>query len=224
MKTTKEVSVVIPCINEEESIGQSIETIQKVFTQNKINGEIIVVDNNSTDGTSEIALKYPIKYIFESNRGYGNAYKAGLKHAEGNLIIMGDPDNSYDFNDIPKFLFHLQKYDFVIGSRFLGKIKPGAMPLLHRYLGNPGIRSMMKILHGVNPSEPSTGFVGIKKELLEKLNLKQQGMEFSSEIIIKVHKIGATVKEIPITYHIRSGKSKVKPLSDGLRHARYLIK
>jgi len=218
------VSVILPCLNEEESIGTSIQKIQKVFINYKIDGEIIVVDNNSTDNSSKIAKQFEIQYIFEPKRGYGNAYLSGLKSANGKYLIFGDPDNSYDFNEIPNFLFHLKEYDFVLGSRFKGKMEKGSMSSLHRYIGNPGIRFLLRILFGLKISEPSTGFFGIREEVLKQLKLKEPGMEFSSEILIRVKKNGLRLKEIPINYHKRAGKSKLRTFRDGFRHLKFMIK
>ena len=163
-----DVSVILPCLNEEESIGGNIKKIQTIFQRKNINGEIVVVDNGSTDNSATIAKQFKIKYIFEPKRGYGNAYLIGLKHAEGNYLILGDPDDSYDFNEIPKFLFYLKKHDVVLGSRFKGHIEKGAMPFLHQYIGNPGIRFLLKYLYGLHVSEPSTGFIGFKKEAFKR--------------------------------------------------------
>lgn len=218
------VSVILPCLNEEKAIGLSIQKIQNVFRKYNIKGEIIVVDNGSTDNSSKIAKKFKIKYIFEPKRGYGNAYLSGFKHAEGKYLILGDPDNSYDFNEIPRFLFYLQEYDTVLGSRFKGRIEKGAMPSLHRYIGNPGIRLLLRILFDLKLSEPSTGFIGLRKEVLVKLRLKESGMEFSSEILVRIKKNGLRLKEIPINYYKRLGTSKLRSFRDGLRHLRFLIK
>jgi len=177
------LSIVLPCLNEEASVGICIEKIFQVLIKNNIDGEIIAVDNNSTDRSAEIIKNTKAVYVFEQSRGYGNAYLAGIKRAQGKYIIMGDPDGSYDFSEIPKFLYTLEnEIDFVIGSRFAGQIEKGAMPFLHRYVGNPMIRFLLRSFYGLNISEPSTGFIGIGKNDLDKMMLKQTGMEFSSEI------------------------------------------
>jgi len=218
------VSVILPCLNEEESIGHSIKKIQDIFVRNNIDGEIIVVDNGSTDNSASIAKKYEIKYVFEPKRGYGNAYLTGFKHAKGKYLILGDPDNSYDFDEIPNFLLNLKNSDIVLGSRFLGKIEKGAMPSLHRYIGNPGLRLLFRILYGLNVSESSIGCVGLRKEALKRLHLKEPGMEFSSEMLVKAKKNNLKLKEIPINYYRRSGKSKLRTFRDGFRHLHFLIK
>lgn len=218
------VSVVLPCLNEEESIGQAIKKIQAVCARHAISAEIIVVDNASTDTTAQIAKRHPITYVFEPNRGYGNAYQAGFQRATGTYIIMGDPDSSYDFNDIPRFLAELQSFDVVLGSRFLGSIEPGAMPFLHRYVGNPGIRFLFYMLFGLRLTEPSTGFLGIHRKYLPLLQLSEPGMEFSSEMLVRIHQSGLRLTEIPIDYHVRSGSSKLRTFRDGFRHLCFLLK
>ena len=139
------ISIILPCLNEERSIGKSIEKIELTLKENNLNGEIIVVDNNSTDNSAKVAKQYKINYILEKRKGYGNAYLAGLNKAKGEYIIMGDPDGSYDFNEIPNFLKELEKNDFIVGSRYLGKMKKGAMPLSHKYIGNPIIRLFLRL-------------------------------------------------------------------------------
>lgn len=215
------LSVILPCLNEEASVGKSIEKIKRVFKEYKIDGEIIAVDNNSTDNSANIIKQHNVKYIFKKERGYGNAYLEGLKHVKGDYLILGDPDGSYDFNEIPSFLQKLKEVDFVIGSRYLGKIKKGAMPFSHRYFGNPIIRLLLR-MNGLNIQETCTGFVGFKKEVLNKLNLKQTGMEFSSELLVRVKQNNFKIEEYPITYHQRIGKSKINEIRDGLRHLKFL--
>lgn len=218
------VSVVLPCLNEEEGLEWAIPTIKNVFKTTGLQGEIIVVDNDSTDNSAAVAKQHGVVYVFQKERGYGNTYRAGLPQAKGEHIIMADPDGSYDFNEIPNFLSNLEHYDVVLGSRFSGQMKAGAMPILHRYIGNPGIRFLLWSLHGVRVSEPSTGFVGLRKDALSRLKLKEAGMEFSSEMLVEIGRQKLKLKEIPITYHQRIGLSKLRTWQDGMRHLRYLIK
>lgn len=220
----KDVSVVLPCLNEEDSIAEAITTILSVFEQNALAGEVIVVDNASTDATAERAKQLPITYVFEPNRGYGNAYRAGFARATGRSVIMGDPDASYDFTEVPKFLQLLETNDFVLGSRFAGDMEKGAMPFLHRYVGNPCILFIMRILHGLKLTEPSTGFVGIRRDIIPSLNLKETGMEFSSEILVRVKQHNYTMYETPINYKVRKGSSKLRTFRDGFRHLWFLLK
>ena len=136
---------------------------------------------------------------------------------------MGDPDGSYDFDEIPRFLKELENFDLIIGSRFLGEIRRGAMPFSHRYIGNPIIRILLRF-NGLRIKETCTGFIGIRRALIQNLNLKQPGMEFSSEFLIRAKKNNLKMKEIPIIYYPREGKSKLNEIRDGLRHFSFLIK
>lgn len=217
-----QVSVILPCLNEEAGLAHAIHTIREVFAKERLAGEIIVVDNGSTDGSAQIAKRGGVIYVLEPRRGYGNAYRAGFERATGEYVIMGDPDGSYDFNDIPRFLKELRAADAVLGSRFKGRIVKGAMPFLHRYVGNPGLRFLLRLLHRVRVSEPSTGFIGIRRAALLRLPLKTSGMEFSSEMLVQMKLNGLSMTEIPIIYYPRTGVSKLRALRDGLRHVRYL--
>lgn len=219
-----DVSVVLPCLNEEDGIGPSIEKIQRVFAAHEIPGEIVVVDNGSTDNTAQIVQRYDIRYVYEPARGYGNAYRAGFAAAAGTHIIMGDPDSSYDFDEIPRFLKELQHFDAVLGSRFLGTMESGAMPFLHRYIGNPGMLLLFRTLFGLRLTEPSTGFLGFRRELLPALRLSEPGMEFSSEMLVRIHRKGFRLTEIPIDYGVRTGTSKLRSFRDGFRHLFFLLK
>ena len=216
------VSVILPCLNEAESIGSCIEKIQAIFVQNGIDGEIVVVDNGSTDTSAAIAQQFQITYVHEPKRGYGRAYLAGFKHATGQSIILGDPDNSYGFFEIPRFLSYLVEYDVVLGSRFKGRMEKDAMPFLHRYIGNPLLRFLLRFLHGLHVSEPSTGFLAIRRDKLMLLDLKEPGMEFSSEMLVRIKQKRLSLKEIPIVYHQRIGTSKLRTFRDGFRHLRFL--
>lgn len=220
----KEISVVIPCLNEEEGVGICISKIQEVFFQLGIEGEVIIVDNGCTDNTINIVKSFSdprIRIVHQPRRGYGNAYLAGFKYAEGKIIIMGDADNSYDFYDISRFLEALKENDFVIGNR--ASIEYGAMPSLHRYIGKPMFSFLMKSFFNLKISDSHCGFGAIKKEALDKLNLKSGGMEFASEILIKARKKGLKIAEIPIVYSPRIGESKLRTFKDGARHLRLIF-
>jgi len=220
----EKVSVLMPCLNEEKGVGICIKKIQEVFKKENIDGEIIVVDNGSTDNTVSVAEKYGVKVIRESEKGYGNAYLTGFKHVsdECGIVIMGDADNSYDFYDIPRFLKMMSEsnVDFVIGNRkYLNK---DSSPFLHRYIGRPVFSILLRWLFHLNISDSHCGFGAIKKEALDKLKLRSSGMEFASEILIKAKKNHLKIKEIPIIYYDRIGNSKLRTFQDGTRHL-YLI-
>ena len=218
------VSVILPCLNEEKTIGESIKNIQEVFKRGAIDGEIVVVDNGSTDHSALIARKFPITYVYEPRHGYGLAYQAGFAQAAGGVVVMGDPDSSYDFNDIPRFLSHLEGHDVVLGSRFLGRMEKGAMPLLHRYVGNPFLRFLLRSLFGLRISESCTGFLAIRRDKLELLELKEPGMEFSSELLVRIKQKNLHLAEIPINYYRRAGNSKLRTFRDGWRHLIFMVR
>jgi len=221
-----ELSVIMPCLNEEKTVGVCIKKCLEVFKQEKIKGEVIVVDNNSTDKSAEIARKAGAKAIFEPKRGYGNAYLRGLSEAKGKYIAIGDADNTYDFYEIPKFLDALREgYDFVSGTRLKGEIKPGAMPFLHRHIGNPLLTGLLNLFFKTSFSDVHCGFKAFTKEALKKLDLKCIGMEFASELTIKASKENLKTTEIPITYCPRdkATKSKLNSFKDGWRHLRFML-
>jgi len=216
-----QISVVLPCLNEEKGLPVCVGKIREVFRAYELDGEIIVVDNNSSDNTSEIAKNLGVEVVFEGNRGYGNAYKKGFKSAKGEFVFLGDADNSYDFYDIPRFLEVLNTgADFVIGNR--ASVMKGSSPFLHQHIGRPFFSAVLRRLFDLKISDSHCGFGVIRKSALDSLNLKSSGMEFASEILIKAKKNNLNIQEIPITYHKRFGKSKLRTFRDGFRHI-YLI-
>jgi len=220
-----QVSVVLPCLNEENSIEICIKKIKDVFEKEKIDGEIIVVDNGSTDRSVEIVKKYSdVKLLFEPQKGYGYALRCGIENAQGEYIIMGDADNTYDFYEIPKFLEKLKEgYDLVIGSRFKGKILKGAMSFSHRYIGNPILTGMLRFFFGGNISDAHCGLRGFTKQAYQKMNLRTTGMEFASEMVIHALKKKLRIAEIPIIYYPRIGESKLSSFRDAWRHIRFML-
>ena len=219
-----EVSVIIPSLNEERTIGVCIEKVKKVFDDHNIKGEIIVSDN-STDRTPEIARALGAKVVTPDKRGYGYAYLYAFKHARGKYIVIGDADNTYDFLEIPKLLEPLRKgeADFVIGSRFKGKILPGAMPWLHKYIGNPLLTWFLNFFFKAGVSDAHSGFRAFTREALQKLKLRCHGMEFASEMIIEAVRRELRIKEVPIIYYPREGESKLSSFSDGWRHLKFML-
>jgi glycosyltransferase involved in cell wall biosynthesis len=218
-----DVSVIIPALNEERTIGECIIRIQKVFHDNKINGEIIVADSSS-DKTLEIASSLGATVIKPEKSGYGNAYLAGFGYARGQFIVMGDADNTYDFYEIPRLVEPLKKgADFVIGSRFKGTINPGSMAPLHRYIGNPLLTWMINIIFGTHFSDTHSGFRAITREALDHLNLKTGGMEFASEMLVMASKEHLKIVEVPIDYYPRQAPSKLHSFADGWRHIRFVL-
>lgn len=219
-----EVSVIIPSLNEEKTIGICIEKVKKVFEKYNIDGEIIVSDN-STDRTPDIARSLGAKVVTPDKRGYGYAYLYALRHARGKYIVIGDADDTYDFSEIPKLLELLKNgdADIVIGSRFKGEIKKGAMPWLHRYIGNPLLTWLLNLFFKAGISDAHSGFRAFKREALEKMRLRCRGMEFASEMIIEAVRRGLRIKEVPITYYPRHGESKLSSFRDGWRHLKFML-
>ncbi len=220
-----EVSVVIPSLNEEKTIGICIEKIKKVFKNYNINGEIIVADN-STDKTPEIARALGAKVVTPDKKGYGYAYLYAFKYAKGKYIVIGDADNTYDFLEMPKLLEPLKKgeADLVIGSRFKGNILDGAMPWLHRYIGNPLLTRFLNLFFKAGVSDAHSGFRAFTRDALEKMKLRGDGMEFASEMIIRAVWAGLRIKEVPITYYPRQGSEpKLKSFRDGWRHLKFML-
>jgi len=218
------VSVVIPALNEAESIEacvrRSIETMEK----HGIRGEVIVADNGSDDGTPELAREAGARVINEQRKGYGSAYLAGFASARGKYIVMGDADETYDFGEIARFIEPLDEgADLVMGSRLRGKIHPGAMPWLHRYVGNPVLTGVLNLFFRTGVSDAHCGMRAFRRELLPRLDLRTTGMEFASEQVIRSSKLGLDIREIPIEYHPRTGESKLSSFSDGWRHLRFLL-
>ena len=220
----KKVSVVIPTKNEEETIGTCLQKIQKVFNEHHICGEIIVADN-STDKTPQIAKSLGAKVVVPDRLGYGYAYQFGFKQASGDYIVMGDGDGTYDFAEIPKFIEPLMKKeaDLAIGSRFKGRIKKGAMPWLHRYIGNPILTMFLNLFFKIGVSDAHCGLRAFTKEALERMHFNTDGMEFASEMLIQAVRRKLRIKEVPITYYPRKGKSKLSSFSDGWRHLKFML-
>ncbi|ADT85097.1 glycosyltransferase family 2 protein [Thermococcus barophilus] len=219
-----EVSIVLPTMNEEDAVKAVLPKIKDVMEKTGISYEIIVVDK-SNDRTPEIAKNLGATVIRQKGKGYGDAYLEGFKHARGKYIIMLDPDGSYDPLDIPRLLGPLLegKADFVMGTRLKGKIEKGAMPRLHRYIGNPLLTKILNILFKAGISDAHCGMRAIRKDALEKLPLKCKGMEFASEMVIEAAKKKLRIAEVPITYHPRIGESKLSSFRDGWRHLRLML-
>jgi glycosyltransferase involved in cell wall biosynthesis len=216
------VSVVIPCLNEAETIAECVSQALAVLAVNGLEGEVIVVDNGSTDGSGELARTAGADVVEEPRRGYGSAYLAGLAAAQGDYIVMVDADLTYDFGEIPGFVRELEAgADVVIGNR-MQNIKPGAMPLLSR-LGNPLLSGFLNVLHRTNVHDAHCGMRALRRDLVPVLNLRTVGMEFASEMVIRATREHLDVREVPIALHPRVGESKLSPFRDGWRHLRLIL-
>jgi glycosyltransferase involved in cell wall biosynthesis len=218
------VSVVMPCLNEEEAIGACIEKIQNTFARANIDGEIIVCDNGSTDNSVAIAESMGARVVHQSLRGYGNAYLKGFASARGSYLIMGDADDTYDFNLIPEFLDKLmdERYDFVTGSRYI-KERDKSMPFTHRFFGNPMLTAILNILFGTAYTDVYCGFRGFSRKAYDLIQPVSPGMEFNLELAINAGLAGLKIVEVPIQLHPRKGQSKLRTIRDGWRSLRMML-
>ena len=217
------VSVVIPCLNEAASIERCVRAARDTLARAGIEGEVIVVDNGSDDGSGDLAARAGARVVVEPRRGYGSAYLAGLAAARGEHVVMADADLTYDFNEIPRFLGELQAgADMVVGNR-MENIRPGAMPALHRYVGNPLLTGVLNLFFRTGVHDAHCGMRAIRRDALPALGLRSLGMEFASEMIVRASKAGLEIRELPIEYHPRGGESKLSRFRDGWRHLRYLL-
>jgi glycosyltransferase involved in cell wall biosynthesis len=194
-----------------------------VIDANQIDGEVIVVDNGSDDGSGEIAANAGATVVREPERGYGSAYLTGLATARGRYIVMADADLTYDFNEIPRFVSELEDgADVVIGNR-MKNIHPGAMPWHHRYIGNPLLSGFLNLLFRTGVDDAHCGMRALRREVLPRLDLRTTGMEFASEMVIRAAKEKLDVRQFAIEYHPRGGESKLSSFRDGWRHLRFLL-
>lgn len=218
------VSVVMPCLNEEEAIGSCIEKIQRTFREANIPGEIVVADNGSTDRSVEIALSMGARVVHQPERGYGNAYLKGFSEARGHYLVMGDADDTYDFGLIPEFVGKMQKdgYEFVTGSRYLGK-GDEHITWLHRYVGNPLLTFGLNWLFGTAYTDVYCGYRAFSRKAYERIAPVSPGMEFNLELAINAKLAGLRATEIPIQLAPRKGKSKLNTLQDGWRSLRMML-
>ena len=225
----RELSVVLPCLDEELAIGQCLDQIRTVIQTHNLDAEVVVVDNGSTDSSRRILEEYAknfpeLRITEEVRRGYGLAYLKGFSIAEGKYIFMMDADGTYDFKDIPRFLEEISMgYDLIVGNRFASRMEKGVMPLLHRYIGNPILSFITRIFFKLKIHDIHCGARMIRKEVLSNMALYTAGMEFASEMIVKASRQDLKISEVPISYHTRIGKSKLKSFSDGWRHLRFLL-
>jgi len=225
-----ELSIVIPCLNEAETIAVCVQKAQKSIQEMGIDAEVLIGDNGSTDGSCEIAEKLGARVVAVTEKGYGNALMGGIAAAKGKYILMGDADDSYDFLETPRFVAKLREgYELVQGCRLPaggGKVMPGAMPFSHRWIGNPAFSFMARRMFSAPINDIYCGLRGFTKELYESLDQRCSGMEFATEMIIKASLRKAKIAEVPITLH-RDGRKLQKPhlrtVRDGWRTLRFFL-
>ena len=224
MPPAPQISVVIPCLNEEAAVGTVVQKAWEGITRSGRTGEVIVVDNGSTDASAEVAAEHGALVVSEPRRGYGQAYLTGISHAQGEYVVMADADDTYPVNELAAFVDALESnQDLVLGSRFEGQIHKGAMPWSHRFIGNPILTGMLNRLFGIRVSDAHCGMRAIRRSALQRLDLHSTGMEFASEMVFKAFRRKLVVGEIPIDYFPRTGESKLSRFSDAWRHVRFML-
>lgn len=220
------ISVVMPCLNEAETLAVCIRKAARALQSLPVPGEIIVADNGSTDDSVAIAQACGARVVVETKKGYGHAYHAGIMAAEGEYIVIADSDDSYDFGDVGRFVEPLlQGYDLVMGSRFKGRIEKGAMPWLHRYIGNPLLSGLLNAMYRTGISDAHCGMRAFTKSAYHKMNLRTGGMEFASEMVIRAAQTRLKMYEIPIVLH-KDGRNRpphLRSFRDGWRHLRFML-
>jgi hypothetical protein len=218
------VSVIFPCLNEEESVGSCVEATRRAFNSDGLDCEVIVADNGSTDGSAQAAATAGARVVSEPRRGYGSAVSAGVAASRGEIILTADADGTYPMEEAPALARAAANgKGIVLGSRFTGNMSPGAMPYLHRVVGSPATRLLLRILFGVRGSDPHSGMRAMKRSVFEKVRPRSPGWEFTVEMLVNAKRQGVGVEEIPIDYRTRLGTSKLRALPEGWRFFRFLV-
>ncbi len=220
------LSVVIPCLNEQKTIGICVDKAYKAIRELNLDGEVVVADNGSTDNSVKIADCSGARIVKVSQKGYGSACIDGLKAAEGEFLIVADADDSYNFEEIAPFIEKLEEgYDFVVGNRFKGNIQKGAMPFLHRYLGTPVLTWIMNLLFRTGIGDTNCGMRALTKDAFLKMHLKAGGMEFATEMIVKASVCKLKIAEVPCNLYKdkRGRKPHLSAWPDGWRHLRFML-
>jgi hypothetical protein len=225
-----EVSVVMPCLNEHETVGICVQKALDALARSGLAGEVVVADNGSTDGSIEIARSLGARVVAVGRRGYGSALRGGIGAARGRYVIMGDADDSYDFSEVPRFVHELRKgYDLVQGCRLPsggGTVLPGAMPRLHRWFGNPALSWLARLMFKTQIDDIYCGMRGFTRKSFDELDLRSTGMEFATEMIIKASLFGQRLHQIPITLSPdgrRTGRPHLRTFRDGWRTLRFFL-
>jgi len=221
-----ELTILMPCLNEAETLATCINKAKAFLQRENISGEIVIADNGSLDGSQEIATQHGARIVHVPIRGYGSALQHGIQGAAGQYIIMGDADDSYDFLSLKPFIAKLREgYDLVMGNRFKGSIKPGAMPFLNKYLGNPVLSLLGRLFFKSSLGDFHCGLRGFRRDAIQQLNLQSTGMEFASEMIVQATLQELKITEVPTTLSPdgRSRRPHLRPWRDGWRHLKLLL-
>ena len=219
-----EVTVIMPCLNEAATGARCVAKARAALQRAGLSGEVVVADNGSDDGSPALAEAAGARVVTAPVRGYGAAYLTGLEAARGTYLVLGDADDTYDFGVVPEFVAALKAgNDVVLGSRFRGTILPGAMPWLHRYVGNPILSGTLSVFFGRWISDAHCGLRAMTRDASDRMRLRSSGMEFASEMVALALRHQLRVAEIPITYYPRGGASKLRTFRDGWRHLRFML-
>src|SRR2546428_421567 len=223
-RMSERVSIVLPCLNEIATVASVVTEAKQALCRAGVEGEVLVVDNGSTDGSAEAATAAGARVIHERRRGYGAAYLGGFAAASGDVIVMADADGSYDLAALPAFLERIRAGDqLVMGSRFQGHIARGAMPWTHRYIGSPLLSGLLNVLYRTGVDDAHCGMRAFRRDALPELRLHMPGMEFASEMVVNAARAGLRIGEVPVDYRVRGGRSKLRTVPDGWRHLRFLM-
>ncbi len=222
-----DLTLLIPCLNEEKTLGQVIQEAKQFLEENQIDGEVLIADNGSTDKSVKIADNLGARVVEVKKKGYGSALREGTKEAKGKFVIMGDADMSYDFYHLKEIYDKLTEgYELVIGNRLNKNIEKGAMPFLHRYVGTPVISFIGNVKYGIGIQDFNSGLRGYQKDKLQALNLSYDGMEYATEMLIQAKKKNLKMTEVDIAFRKdkRDRKPHLRPFRDGARHLKVLMK
>ena len=214
----------MPCLNEEQTVESCVRKALSWLERSPYSGEVIVVDNGSTDRSAELAVAAGARVVHEPRPGYGAALRRGFAEGTGDWLVMGDCDDTYDFGDLDPLMKPLAEgYDMAVGNRFAGGIAPGAMTWSHRYIGTPVISFLLKMFSGLKVGDSQCGLRAFTRDALDRLDLRTDGMELASEMILKSARRGLKVADIPVPYDVRLGEAKLNTMRDGWRHLRFLL-
>ena len=221
-----ELTILMPCLNEAETVSTCVAKARSFLVRTGIAGEVLIADNGSTDGSVALAERGGARVVAVAERGYGAALRAGIAAARGRFVIMGDADDSYDFSNLDQFVAKLRDgWDLVMGNRFAGGIAPGAMPVLHRYLGNPVLSLIGRLFFRARIGDFHCGLRGMRRDAILGLNLRTPGMEFASEMVVRAALARLAISQVPTTLSVdgRSRPPHLRTWHDGWRHLRFLL-
>jgi glycosyltransferase involved in cell wall biosynthesis len=221
-----ELTVLMPCLNEARTLATCIGKARRFLDEHGIAGEVLIVDNGSTDDSVRIATENGARVVSHAVKGYGSALRRGIQEARGRFVIMGDADDTYDFSNLGEFVRLLRSgHDLVMGSRLRGNIEKNAMPWLHQYVGTPALTGVMNLFYRAHISDTNCGLRGFRKEAIDGLNLRCRGMEFASEMVIRAAQEGLTIAETPISYAAPAVERTphLRTFRDGWRHLRFML-